>query len=82
MYSIYKITSPSGRSYIGLTKTPVKERWAQHVKRAKTDGKNHPFYNAIRKYGKSAFTVETIDTASDKQAAQSLEQGKCVRTTS
>lgn len=74
MYSIYKITSPSGKYYIGLTKNPVKERWRQHVKRALCEPRNHPFYNAIRKYGPGAFQVETIDIAGCKKEAQEKEQ--------
>lgn len=74
MYAIYKITSPSGRYYVGLTKSAVSERWRQHVKRAATRGDNHPFYCAIRKYGSESFTVEQIDAAPDKPAAQALER--------
>jgi hypothetical protein len=73
MYLIYRITSPSGKSYIGLTKGTLRERWRQHVKKAGASPINHPFYNAIRKYGKETFTVEQIDTAENKQAAQKLE---------
>lgn len=72
MYSIYKITSPSGKSYIGLTKAHVKERWRQHVKKS-TTGINHPFYCAIRKYGFDAFTWCVVDTAIDKPEAQRKE---------
>lgn len=73
MYIIYRITGPTGKSYIGLTKSKLRERWRQHVKRAMTEPRNHPFYNAIRKYGKKAFTVEEIDYAPDKPSAQKLE---------
>lgn len=73
MYAIYKITSPSGRAYIGLTKNSIKERWRQHAKRAVTDKPNHPFYNAIRKYGPDAFSFEQIDTATSKTIAQQKE---------
>lgn len=73
MYSIYKITSPSGRSYIGLTKSKIEERWRQHKKRAFSIKENHPFYNAIRKYGPENFTLERIDTAENKEEAQRLE---------
>lgn len=74
MYTIYKLTSPSGKFYIGLTKAPLKERWRQHVKRADVRGDNHPLYNAIRKYGADEFTVEAVDSAPDKPSAQKLEQ--------
>ena len=74
MYSIYKITSPSGRYYIGLTKSPLRERWRQHRNRAFHENRNHPFYNAIRKYGPDQFFVETIDTADSKEEAQKKER--------
>jgi hypothetical protein len=74
MYSIYKITSPSGRSYIGLTKSKISERWRQHVKRAYSLLENKPFYNAIRCYLPESFLVEQIDTANSKAEAQKLEQ--------
>ena len=73
-YSIYRITSPSGRYYIGLTCMGVRDRWKKHQNRAYKEARNHPFYNAIRKYGPEAFTVETVDTASGKQDAQQKER--------
>ena len=74
MYSIYRIASPSGKYYIGLTKSNVNERWRQHKRRAFCEDRNHPFYNAIRKYGPERFTVETIDTAGSKAEAQQKER--------
>ena len=73
-YSIYRIASPSGKCYIGLTKQPVRERWRQHKRRAVAEHRNHPFYNAIRKYGPENFCIETIDTAVSKQEAQQKER--------
>ncbi len=58
-YSIYKLTSPSGRSYVGFTGQSIVERWRQHVNRATTRTK-HPLYAAIRKYGAARFVVETL----------------------
>jgi len=58
-YSIYKLTSPSGRAYVGFTGQAVKTRWGQHVRRAAT-GYKHPLLAAIRKYGADAFKVETL----------------------
>lgn len=55
-YYIYRLESPSGRAYVGLTSQPLKERWRQHVKRAST-GKSHPLLQAIRKYGADTFKV-------------------------
>jgi len=73
-YKIYKATSPSGKSYFGLTGMSVKERWRKHVRRGLEEKRNHPFYNAIRKYGPEAFTIETVDYANTKEDIQSLEK--------
>lgn len=72
MYIIYKLTSPSGRYYIGLTKSALKERWRQHVKKSKNNT-NHPLYNAIRRYGAESFVVEQIDSCDTRKQAQTLE---------
>lgn len=71
-YSIYKLTSPSGRSYVGFTGQTVSERWRQHVNRAKTGAQN-PLCAAIRKYGADTFVVETLaeyDRADDALRAE------------
>ncbi len=73
IYIIYKITSPSGKSYIGLTKSTLKERWRQHVRRAINEKHNHPFYNAIRKYGADAFNVQHIASAKGSKNAEVTE---------
>jgi len=73
MYSIYCITSPSGKAYIGLTGSKITERWRQHVKRAYCEYRNHPFYNAVRKYGPDNFSIILLDSANTKQEAQRLE---------
>jgi len=54
MYIIYKHTSPNNKSYIGLTKKKINERFAEHFKA------NSTFGNAIRKYGKSSFKSEIL----------------------
>ena len=55
---IYCYTSPSGKKYIGKTKTSLKER-------AKNNAKGYKgcpvFYNAIQKYGWENFEVEILE---------------------
>lgn len=55
---IYCYTSPSGKKYIGKTKTSLKER-------AKNNAKGYKgcsaFYNAIQKYGWDNFEVEILE---------------------
>lgn len=51
---VYKVTNIiNGKSYIGWC-IDFKERKARHIKEAKKGTKTH-FYNALRKYGESAF---------------------------
>lgn len=79
IYRIYRITSPSGKCYVGLTKTSIWQRWRGHVKLSRT-GLNHPFYNAIRKYGEDAFVLEHIACALGKANAGATEQA-CIAQT-
>lgn len=75
MYQIYKLTAPSGKMYIGLTKQTIKVRWSNHVRKAFTRvDYNHGLYNAIRKYGPAAFVISELATAASKQEAQRLER--------
>lgn len=58
---IYKITSPSGKSYIGQTIYTPERRWKEHVKSAmKNSNQCRMFENAIRKHGAAAFTHEIL----------------------
>lgn len=64
----------SGRRYIGLTSRTMERRWSQHVcqsRRAK--GKNAHFANAIRKYGKDAFSHEVLEVHSTLEEANAAE---------
>lgn len=72
-YFIYRLTSPSGRTYVGYTGTSVEERWRQHVKRAKKVS-HHPLCAAIRKYGSDTFTVETLSEHGDLDEVLLAEQ--------
>lgn len=72
-YSIYKLTSPSGGVYVGLTMQTVKVRWQCHVKKAKKVY-NHPLYNAIRKHGACSFIVETLVSKLTEKEAQEAEK--------
>lgn len=71
-YTIYRLTSPSGRSYAGLTSQPLQVRWGQHVRRA-AKGAHHPLCAAIRKYGAHAFTVEVLRTCATLEEAFAAE---------
>lgn len=55
---IYCYTSPSGKKYIGKTKTSLKERSKNNAKGYKGCS---AFYNAIQKYGWENFEVEILE---------------------
>ena len=56
-YVIYRHTSPSGKSYVGMTCQEVHRRWRE--------GKGYTqctaFYNAIKKYGWDSFAHEILE---------------------
>ena len=68
---IYKLTSPSGKIYIGRTKN-YKQRLSDHEHQAKS-GVHRPLYIAIRKYGWEAFKKEKIATVLGKDLAAETE---------
>lgn len=59
---IYKLTSPSGKSYIGQTVRSIEDRFKQHVNRARLDDKLGCTYlnAAIKKYGFDNFKHEIL----------------------
>ena len=76
-YTIYCHTHiESGRRYIGLTKKTTAFRWNQHVQNSKKKtgkGCRH-FWNAIRKYGKDAFSHEVLEVHTDLDQANLAEE--------
>jgi hypothetical protein len=65
----------SGRRYIGLTSKTMLRRWNSHILNAKSKkGKGcHHFWNAIRKYGKDAFSHEVLEVCDTLEAANTAE---------
>ena len=72
-HTIYKLTSPSGKFYIGRT-CDFNARMTQHKSCALTKKSNTSLYKAIRKYGWENFTKEIIATVPTEDAAQLLEE--------
>jgi group I intron endonuclease len=69
MYTLYKITcSANGKVYIGYTSKTADERFQAHLLNAKWKRKT-ALYDAIRKYGSDAFSVETVLTCDDHSSA-------------
>lgn len=65
---LYRITSPSGKFYIGITVQSVSKRWWSHCREACV-GSNTPLHRAIRKYGADAFEVRTLAVLEDTELA-------------
>ncbi len=65
----------SGRRYVGLTARTWQRRWSQHVTQSRNakNGRQH-FLNAIRKYGKDAFSHEVLGVCDTLEAANSAEK--------
>jgi group I intron endonuclease len=58
MAYLYRLTSPSGKSYIGIAKD-YRRRWAIHRYRANQNGQG-ALYAAIRKYKWESFSSEVL----------------------
>lgn len=63
MSFLYRITSPSGKAYIGVAKHSAAARFKKHCYDAK-EGRKTALCNAIRKYGPESMRVETLVEAS------------------
>lgn len=64
----------SGRKYVGLTVRAWQRRWSQHVTQSmKSSGGRSHFQNAIRLYGKSAFSHEVLETCDSLEDANAAE---------
>lgn len=71
-YHTYLIIGPTNKFYVGISKN-VKERWRSHKDRAFKDGKKHPLYDSMRKYGEAAFHVLTVADHTTVEEAQASE---------
>lgn len=71
----YHIHTQSGRLYIGLTSQTMLKRWNTHVADAlrKKNGWSH-FANAIRKYGKTAFSHHILHICDSLEEANLWEE--------
>lgn len=68
-YSIYIIRNTvNDKVYIGQTSQSVKERFTQHMKPSSRKLRGtYKIYNAIKKYGRDKFYVETLETGIAKE---------------
>lgn len=72
MGALYRLTSPSGRQYIGVTTWSAEARFAEHCKKAR-NGHGYALHAAIRKYGPESFKVETLAVADDPAYLHEVE---------
>jgi group I intron endonuclease len=74
MGCLYKLTSPSRKSYIGITLKSASERWEKHQEHARGKRNNGALYSALRKYGPDSFTLEVLITSDDWESLCKLER--------
>lgn len=75
MWLLYRITClVTGKRYIGLTKQGLSARLSQHHSAAVTKTRVGPFMGALAKYGKSAFSIEHVASASSIEGARETER--------
>lgn len=55
MGCLYQLMSPSGKSYIGISRFGLEKRWAKHVEHAIGKRSSGALYGALRKYGPDTF---------------------------
>lgn len=69
---IYCITNKiNNKKYIGKTEDPVEERFKEHLNSINNKRDyNRPLYRAIRKYGKNAFYIETLEEVSASELSE------------
>lgn len=75
-FEVYCITNnANGKQYVGVTTNGYQNRFANHIWHSrKSSGGCRALYNAMRKYGQDAFTVELIDKASSFEEMNNLER--------
>ena len=74
MGTLYQLTSPVGKSYIGISSKTTEARWDKHVEHACGKREAGAIYAAIRKYGAENFSVRTLAIADDWDYLCDLER--------
>jgi hypothetical protein len=73
MGCLYQLTSPSGKSYIGISSKTAADRFLKHTEHALGKRQNGVLYSALRKYKPENFKVETLAIANDWDYLADLE---------
>ncbi len=79
MGCLYKLTSPNGKSYIGITLKTCDGRWEKHLEHARGKRANGAIYAALRKYGPESFTREALAECDDWPTLCGMER-EAIRT--
>lgn len=69
---LYRITSPTGKQYVGITTLTVNRRMSGH-RTAARKGSSYPLHAAIRKYGFENMVIETLHPSQDIDELRALE---------
>jgi group I intron endonuclease len=73
MYKLYQITNTvNGKSYIGITKLTINERWNVHISNSRNP--KYPLHLAISKYGPDSFTLTLLEENQDRKVISELEE--------
>lgn len=73
MGCLYRLTSPSGKSYIGATSKTAEVRFLQHLRDARNPRTRRLIGRALEKYGASNFVIETLVVSNDMDYLKELE---------
>jgi hypothetical protein len=76
IYTLYLVTAPDGRQYVGCTSQTIPERWKTHLPyfRGWPLKEHAALGDAIRRWGKKAFVLEHIACAVGAENAGELER--------
>lgn len=69
-FTIYLITSPSGKQYVGQTMRGVNKRWKDHC----NNKKDVIMVRAIKKYSPENFIITCLERTHNKEKANKLER--------
>lgn len=73
MYKLYQITNTfNEKSYIGITKLSINERWNVHVSNSRNP--KYPLHHAIAKYGSDSFIITLLEKNQNRKVISDLEE--------
>ena len=73
-FTIYMVTCPEGRNYVGCTRKTAEARWAGHFRAiARSVSEPTNISEAIAKFGRDAFTLRVLAVADNAEDAAAIE---------